>query len=157
MKSLRHAPEADDLYCIPIEEVQLPKGSWSKGRVVLIGDAAHALTANGHGYTWGLMGPYILAGEIATLLEKDNSLPVAAVIQGARDYEDKFRPIATVTHGRSHWFESLAFPTWRAGIWILHTIARIAAYFKLEQIGGPGDETSGWELPEYPQLEMQWE
>jgi 2-polyprenyl-6-methoxyphenol hydroxylase-like FAD-dependent oxidoreductase len=157
MKSLRYAPEADDLYCTPIEEAQLPKGSWSKGRVVLIGDAAHASTANGCGCTWGLIRPYILAGEIATLLEKNNSSPAAAVIQGARDYEDKFRPIATVTHGRSHLFESLAFPTWRAGIWILHTIAWLAAYVKLEQMGGPGDETSGWELPEYPQLEMESE
>lgn len=157
MKALRHAPEADDLYCTPIEEVQLPKGSWAKGRVVLVGDAAHASTANGYGCTWGLIGPYILAGEIATLLEKDKSSPAAAVMQGARNYEDKFRPISTVTHGRSHWFESLAFPTSRAGIWILHTIASIAAYFKLDQMGGPGDETSGWQLPDYPQLETEWE
>ncbi|KEF55551.1 uncharacterized protein A1O9_08301 [Exophiala aquamarina CBS 119918] len=155
-EALRHASEADDLYCTPFEEVNLPQGAWSKGRVVLIGDAAHSSTANGYGTTWGLIGPYILAGEIGTLLKKDSSSPIAAVVQGARNYESAFRPIATVGHGGRHWSASLASPTSWIGIWILHMIARIVAYLKLEQMAGPSDETAKWELPEFPKLGKEW-
>lgn len=37
---LEALPAADDLYCTRIEQVQLPEGQWSKGRVALLGDAA---------------------------------------------------------------------------------------------------------------------
>jgi hypothetical protein len=84
MEGLRHASEADDLYCIPSVEVRLPKGSWSKSRVVPLGDLAYSQTAGGFGVKWGLIGPYILAGEVATLHEKDNLSCTAAVVQGAK-------------------------------------------------------------------------
>lgn len=98
-EALRHAPEADDLYCTPVVEVRLPKGSWSKGRVVLIGDAAHSSTADGFGTTWGMIGSYVLAGEIASLYGKGGQYSTAAVVEGLRNYEKKFRPIATANHG----------------------------------------------------------
>ncbi|KAK4940286.1 hypothetical protein LTR10_019606 [Elasticomyces elasticus] len=154
-KALRTAPEADDLYFTPFVEVQLPKGTWSKGRVVLIGDAAHSSTADGYGSTWGLVGSYILAGEIATLLKENKSSPTAAVTQGAKNYEDKFRPIATATHGRGQWFENAFFPTSSIGIWTIHNIARMAAYMKLDQMGGLTDTQSKWQVPEYPELERE--
>jgi 2-polyprenyl-6-methoxyphenol hydroxylase-like FAD-dependent oxidoreductase len=47
--ALRHAPEADDLYSTPLVEVRLPEQSWSCGRVVLLGDAAHSETRGGLG------------------------------------------------------------------------------------------------------------
>ncbi|KAI8628556.1 FAD/NAD(P)-binding domain-containing protein [Xylariaceae sp. FL1651] len=153
MEALRNAPEADDLYCTPYEEVHLPKGSWSKGRVVLVGDAAHSATANGFGTTYGLVGSYILAGEIATLYEKDRSSPTAAIIQGAKNYEDKWRPVATANHGRSEWFESFSSPRSKLGISILHTFAAIAAYLRLDQKIDFEGANAKWQLPDYPTLE----
>lgn len=155
MEALRHAPEADDLYITPFEEVRLPKGSWSKGRVVLIGDAAHSGGVNGYGTTWGLIGSYVLAGEIATLYEKDRSSPTAAVIQGAKNYEEKFRPIATAMHGGSKRMEDLLFPRSSFGIWILHTFARVASYLRFDQMTGLDNKTSKWHLPDYPELERE--
>lgn len=155
MQALRHSPEADDLYFTPFVEVRLPKGSWSKGRVVLVGDAAHSATADGYGSTWGLVGSYVLAGEIATLLKQDKSSPTAAVVQGAKNYEDKFRPIATAMQGRPQWFEALTFPRTNLGIWTLHTFARMAAYMKLDQMAGLSDQQSKWQVPEYPALEEE--
>lgn len=156
--ALRHAPEADDLYCTPYEEVRLPVGSWSRGRVVLVGDAAHCQTAGGFGTTLGLIGPYILAGEIAKqLLEADGASPTAAAVTRAAElYEEKFRPIATASHGdKKNNLESLLWPRSGLGIGLLHTIAGLAAYFRLEHAAGFEDKASKWELPDYPELERQ--
>jgi 2-polyprenyl-6-methoxyphenol hydroxylase-like FAD-dependent oxidoreductase len=155
MEALRHAPEADDLYGTPFEEVRLPKGSWSKGRAVLIGDAAHSQTANGYGTTWGLVGAYILAGEIATSYRKDRSSPTAAVLHGAKNYEEKFRPIATAMHNSNQWAESVLFPRSHLGIWCLHAFAKVMAYLRLDQMAGLDDKTSKWQLPDYPELETE--
>ncbi|KAM0252549.1 hypothetical protein ACHAQJ_007681 [Trichoderma viride] len=153
MEALLHAPEADDLYCTKIEEVQLPQGSWSKGQVVLLGDAAHCHTAGGYGCAWGLVGAYVLAGEIATSLKKDNSTSAAAIMEAAKNYEEKFRPIATSMHGSYEWVEDLLAPKSNLGIWVLHTFARVAAYLQLGQMDGLDEKTSKWKLPEYPELE----
>ncbi|KAL7791494.1 hypothetical protein V8C37DRAFT_416682 [Trichoderma ceciliae] len=153
MEALLHAPEADDLYCTQIEEVQLPRGSSSKGRVVLLGDAVHCHTAGGYGCAWSLVGAYMLAGEIATLFKKDNSQLATAIIQGANNYEEKFRPIATSMHGSYNWFEDLLAPKSTLGIWFLHTFARVAAYLQLGQMDGLDEKTAKWQLPHYPELE----
>ncbi|KAI1766709.1 hypothetical protein GGR53DRAFT_484813 [Hypoxylon sp. FL1150] len=154
-EALRTAPEANDLYCTPFEEVRLPKGSWLKGRVVLIGDAAHSATASGYGTTWGLIGAFILAGEIANVYEKDSPLTTEVVTQAARNYEEKFRPVATAGHGGSQLFESIAAPRSRFGIWILHMFAKIALYFKLDMMEGLDSKTAKWPLPDYPKMEGQ--
>ncbi|KAF4972007.1 hypothetical protein FSARC_1337 [Fusarium sarcochroum] len=150
MDALKKSPEADDLYSTPCQEVRLPPGSWSKGRVVAIGDAAHAHAANGFGSTWGIVGSYILAGEIATLYKQD---PAKAVVQGVKRYEDFFRPIATSQHGGSGFHESLFTPKSAFGIWMLHSVARVAAYFQLEKGLGLDSGTSKWQVPEYPALD----
>ncbi|KAH6880743.1 hypothetical protein B0T10DRAFT_495172 [Thelonectria olida] len=152
MEALRNAPEADDLYSTPFEEVRLPVGSWSKGRVVLLGDAAHSATANGIGTTWALVGSYVLAGEIATLYKKPGSSKTEAVVQGAKKYEEKFRPIATASHGGSQFFESLLSPRSQWGIWVLHSIARAVAYLKFDPGAGLDSKTSQWQYPEYGEL-----
>ncbi|KAL7934937.1 hypothetical protein V8C35DRAFT_300232 [Trichoderma chlorosporum] len=153
MDALQHSPEANDLYLTPIQEVHLPKGSWSKGRVALLGDAAHCHTAGGYGCAWGLVGAYVLAGEVATLLKKDASSPTAAIIQGAKNYEEKFRPIATSMHGGYEWFEDFLAPKTTFGIWFLHTFARVAAYMKFGEMMGLDSMTSKWQLPDYAELE----
>ncbi len=155
IESLQHAPEADDLYCTPFVEVRLPKGTWSRGRVVLLGDSAYSQTAGGFGCSWGMVGAYVLAGEIATLLSNNPSSPTAAVIQGAKNYEDIFRPIATSNHGGSERFDSLMFPKSNFGIWILHAFARVAASLKLGQGMAWDSKTAKWQLPEYPELERE--
>lgn len=153
MKALRDAPEADDLYSTPLEEVRLPEGSWSKGRVVLLGDAAHSQTANGFGCTFALIGAYVLAGEIATLYRKDMLSPAAAVIQGAKNYEKKYRVIATSKYGGNQWIKSIISPRTNLGIWCLHSFARAVSYFQFDQGAGLDAKTSAWRLPDYPELE----
>ncbi|MFE7510830.1 FAD-dependent monooxygenase [Streptomyces sp. NPDC057540] len=61
---LGHAAEADDFYLDSIALVEMDR--WSRGRVVLLGDAAHcASPASGQGTGLALTGAYVLAGELA--------------------------------------------------------------------------------------------
>ncbi|WP_328487663.1 FAD-dependent monooxygenase [Streptomyces zaomyceticus] len=61
---LGHAADADDFYFDSISLVEMDR--WSKGRVVLLGDAAHCSSpASGQGTGLALTGAYVLAGELA--------------------------------------------------------------------------------------------
>jgi 2-polyprenyl-6-methoxyphenol hydroxylase-like FAD-dependent oxidoreductase len=56
---------ADDLYFDTVSQIHMPR--WSSGRVVLVGDAAHAPSfLSGQGTSLALVGAYVLAGELAT-------------------------------------------------------------------------------------------
>lgn len=57
--------EAPDVFCDSISQIHMPK--WCKGRVALVGDAAHATSfLSGQGSSCSLVTPYVLAGELAT-------------------------------------------------------------------------------------------
>jgi 2-polyprenyl-6-methoxyphenol hydroxylase-like FAD-dependent oxidoreductase len=57
--------KAEDLFFDSVSQIYMP--AWSKGRVVLAGDAAHATSfMSGQGSSMALVGAYVLAGEIAT-------------------------------------------------------------------------------------------
>jgi 2-polyprenyl-6-methoxyphenol hydroxylase-like FAD-dependent oxidoreductase len=57
--------KADDLFFDSVSQIFMP--TWSRGRIVLAGDAAHATSfLSGQGSSMALVGAYILAGEIAT-------------------------------------------------------------------------------------------
>ncbi|MFH8840863.1 FAD-dependent monooxygenase [Streptomyces sp. NPDC017868] len=61
---LGHAAEAEDFYLDSMSIVEMD--SWSRGRVVLLGDAAHCSSpASGQGTGLALIGAYVLAGELA--------------------------------------------------------------------------------------------
>ena len=56
---------SDDLYFDTVSQIRMPR--WSSGRVVLVGDAAHAPSfLSGQGSSLALVGAYVLAGELAT-------------------------------------------------------------------------------------------
>ncbi|KAI1288699.1 hypothetical protein F5Y03DRAFT_379465 [Xylaria venustula] len=158
MHELLHAPEADDLYCTPFEEVRLPEGSWSKGRVVLIGDAAHSATANGYGTSWGLIGPYLLAGELATRYAKDKALHTTSIVQAAKEYERIWRPVALLGHGSgNHWSGNFFPPRSALAINIMNHVFGWAAYLRLDKFVGIDGEKGKWKLPDYPALDNNQE
>eukprot|EP00026_Physarum_polycephalum_P017413 Phypoly_transcript_18633.p1 GENE.Phypoly_transcript_18633~~Phypoly_transcript_18633.p1 ORF type:complete len:147 (+),score=10.71 Phypoly_transcript_18633:228-668(+) len=56
--------DTEDFYMQKVAQITLD--SWSKGRVVLVGDAAYCPSLlSGAGVTCGVVGAYVLAGEIA--------------------------------------------------------------------------------------------
>ena len=60
---LGHLASAPDLYFDAISRVDVP--TWSRGRVALVGDAAHGATLGGMGTGAAVVGAYVLAAELA--------------------------------------------------------------------------------------------
>ncbi|MCX4967079.1 FAD-dependent monooxygenase [Streptomyces sp. NBC_00654] len=74
------------------EIAQVRIGSWSKGRVALAGDAAHCASPySGMGISGGLIGAYVLAGEIN---RSPGDLPTALA-----NYERVLRPFVDEIQG----------------------------------------------------------
>jgi len=73
----------DDVVCTDIEEVRQP--SWVRGRVALLGDAAHALTPNmGQGAGMAMEDAAVLAAELAAASRGGAAVPVALAAYAAR-------------------------------------------------------------------------
>ncbi|MEV4758771.1 FAD-dependent monooxygenase [Micromonospora sp. NPDC049559] len=81
LAGLRDAPE---LYFDSISRVSVP--AWTSGRFALLGDAAWGVTLGGMGVGTGLVGAYVLAGELAAA-GGDHRAGFAA-------YERRMRPYA---------------------------------------------------------------
>jgi 2-polyprenyl-6-methoxyphenol hydroxylase-like FAD-dependent oxidoreductase len=73
---LEQTRDARDFYCD--EAAQIVMDTWSRGRVVLVGDAAHCSSPmSGQGTSLALLGAYVLAGELSAA-EGDHERAFAA-------------------------------------------------------------------------------
>ncbi|MFH8443077.1 FAD-dependent monooxygenase [Streptomyces sp. NPDC018026] len=84
--------EADDLFFDVVSQIHMP--AWSRGRVVLAGDAAHATSfISGQGSSVALVGAYVLAGELAT--HADHTDAFAAYERRMRPFAERNQALAT--------------------------------------------------------------
>ncbi|KAH9452987.1 hypothetical protein MJO29_008011 [Puccinia striiformis f. sp. tritici] len=113
--------EAQDLYIQRIVQAKCP--TWSKGRVVLVGDSAYCPSAlTGMGTTVALVGSYVLAGKIVEH-QTDHKAAFAA-------YEENLRgPIKTV-HTLPLGYPWLGCPESYIGIFLLHLLLQLAGYIQ---------------------------
>jgi 2-polyprenyl-6-methoxyphenol hydroxylase-like FAD-dependent oxidoreductase len=152
----------NDFYLERMAMVKLDR--WFRGRVVLVGDAAYCPSANtGMGTTSGIVGAYILAGEIGrhcgrgtTADEKLNNRGNIAKALAA--YDAKFRPFMDQvqkdvpgTGQGPNWGYSLM--TSSIGISLMYIFAGLASFFKVN-IGAMmlKEEVRDWDLPDYEEL-----
>lgn len=151
---LKGMEESDDFYMERLGVVKLD--SWSRGRVALVGDAAHCPSAStGMGTTCAMVGSYILAGEIERHCGRaggKEGLDVAL-----KEYDRKLRPFVDrvqegVVEGST--FSNL-WPTSWLGVAIANVILRLVTLLRLTVIASwiftevGGDE---WQLPEYEEM-----
>jgi 2-polyprenyl-6-methoxyphenol hydroxylase-like FAD-dependent oxidoreductase len=89
---LQAARSAPDFYLDSMGKVQMDR--WSRGRVVLLGDAGYCPTPlSGLGTSLALVGAYILAGELAGASDDTTAVPDDAAVQSAFErYETLMRP-----------------------------------------------------------------
>lgn len=79
-------PDSPDFYLDSLSQVRMDR--YSKGRVVLLGDAAYGNTLGGFGSGLAIVGAYVLAGELAAA-GGDHRRAFAA-------YEERFRGYAKI-------------------------------------------------------------
>ncbi|MCJ1236770.1 hypothetical protein MMC14_004752 [Varicellaria rhodocarpa] len=132
----------DNFYCQ--EVVQVRTDTWYKGRVVLLGDAAHCPSPfTGMGTTSGFVGAYVLAGEINRNTE---NLPLAL-----ENYDKTLRPFVNEIQTIYRFFVRLAIPKTQWGVAIFHFIVGLLCFLRIPNLVArfSTEERGGWELPNY--------
>jgi 2-polyprenyl-6-methoxyphenol hydroxylase-like FAD-dependent oxidoreductase len=161
LKSLQE--ETDDFYCERIGVVKLE--SWSRGRVVLLGDAAYCPSANtGMGTTSAVVGAYILAGEIAkqcgnaTQNDDDagNHTTKDNLFTALKLYDQKFHPFMDqvqrgLTEGSVVWDWIAAS---QFSVFIFNCFIALASFFRLNILGrfALREDVGDWKLPDYKEI-----
>ena len=105
--------QASELYFDSISRVSVP--TWVTGRIALLGDAAWGVTLGGMGVGTGLVGAYVLAGELAAA-HGDHRAGFAA-------YQQRMRPYAARWQRGTNTGKLLA-PATALGLWTRNNLFR---------------------------------
>jgi 2-polyprenyl-6-methoxyphenol hydroxylase-like FAD-dependent oxidoreductase len=113
---LREAmPDAYDFYFDEMSQVRIP--SWSKGRVVLLGDAAYGPSPmSGQGTSLAMIGGYLLAHRIATATDLSTAFAL---------WESDFRPNVLSNQALATGGMSTLLPASRWGIFARNQSMRV--------------------------------
>lgn len=119
---------------------------WTKGHGVTLGDAAFATM--GVGTSLAMTGAYCISGELSKIESADQ------VPEALRTYEELFRPWVEKHQSPYSGGMQLANPQTAWGVWLFHTVLKVANFLRIPQLlmrffGGGGSESSGWKLPKY--------
>jgi 2-polyprenyl-6-methoxyphenol hydroxylase-like FAD-dependent oxidoreductase len=118
--------KSDDLYLDSITQVRMPR--WSKGRVVLVGDAAYCPTPlTGKGTALAMIGAYILANELNI-----NDTHEAAF----QAYDKKFRSYVESTQSLPTSFVKLVYPSSELGVYLLNKLEGLIASKVFQTVAG---------------------
>lgn len=116
--------EARDFWFDDLRQVRMPR--WSRGPLVLTGDAAWCVTPlGGAGASLALIGAYVLAGELSRTEDIGEALDA---------YEHKLRALVKKTQNIPKLVPRLAHPHSRAGIFTLRTVQKIVALPALQRL-----------------------
>jgi 2-polyprenyl-6-methoxyphenol hydroxylase-like FAD-dependent oxidoreductase len=132
---------ADDFYFDTTSRIYMP--TWSRGRVVLLGDAGYAPSFfSGQGTSIALVGAYVLAGELAT--RRDHADAFRAYETTARPYIEANQAIAKEGIGT-------VAPATRTQLWIRNQMIRLSPM--LVSLGlihsKPSKAYGAFEIPDY--------
>ncbi|KAL2793774.1 hypothetical protein BJX66DRAFT_219889 [Aspergillus keveii] len=147
--------DSEDLYTERMGVVTLD--AWSRGGCVLVGDAAYCPSAmTGMGTTCGLVGAYVLAGEIARHCAGSN-VSKENITAAFSSYEEKLRPwIEQVQKGLTDSENYMdKFPSSSTGIAVVYWLFWIASLLRLDIVARwvLREDSNGWILPEYSELD----
>jgi 2-polyprenyl-6-methoxyphenol hydroxylase-like FAD-dependent oxidoreductase len=135
------------------EVVQVRTDTWHKGRVVLVGDAAHCASPfSGMGVSGALVGAYVLAGEIS---RNPQNVPEALA-----SYDRTLRPFVHQIQDLKPLLPRLGLPKTQWGIRALHSLTGLACLLRIPELVSRlsvQDRGGGWVLPDYPQLDVDVE
>ncbi|MFF8912220.1 FAD-dependent monooxygenase [Streptomyces sp. NPDC015032] len=129
------------------EIVQVRTDTWSQGRVVLAGDAAHCASPySGMGISGGLVGAYVLAGEIS---RHQGDLPTALA-----NYDRVLRPFVDEIQGEVNpRLLRLGMPMTQRAIDAFQAATALACFLHVPGLAArlaKEDRGGSWQLPENP-------
>lgn len=129
------------------EIVQVRTDTWSKGRVVLAGDAAHCASPySGMGISGGLVGAYVLASEIN---RHPGDLPTALA-----NYDRVLRPFVDEIQGEVNpRLLRLGMPMTQRAIDAFQAATALACFLHVPDLAArfsKEDRGGSWQLPENP-------
>ena len=132
--------DAPDVYFDSISRVSVPR--WSTGRVVLLGDAAWGVTLGGMGVGTGIVGAYVLAGELAA--SRGDHRPALTA------YENRMRGYAARWQRSANPGQFLA-PTTATRLWMRNTMFRTRLIQRL-LVSSTKSLATDVDLPDYVPL-----
>jgi 2-polyprenyl-6-methoxyphenol hydroxylase-like FAD-dependent oxidoreductase len=152
---IRALVDSEDLYTERMGVVTLD--TWSRSCCILVGDAAYCPSAmTGMGTTCGLVGAYVLAGEIARHCAGSN-VSKENIITAFSSYEEKLTPwIEQVQKGLTDSENYMdKFPSSSTGIAVIYWLFWIASLLRLDIVARwvLREDTNGWILPKYSELD----
>lgn len=129
------------------EIAQVRTDTWSKGRVVLAGDAAHCSSPySGMGISGGLVGAYVLAGEVN---RHADDLPSALA-----NYDRVLRPFVNEIQAEVNpRLLRVGMPMNQHAISAFQTTTALACFFRIPDLiarFSKEDRGGDWQLPAYP-------
>lgn len=124
-KFLKAMQDSKDFYFDTIDQIRMPK--WSRGRVVLLGDAGYcASPLSGTGTGLAIVGAYILAGE---LKRADGDLATAFT-----NYEQAMRPYVKKAQALPNLLGPLMIPKSRLIISFMIGLLRVVTGLRLDKL-----------------------
>ncbi|WKA29528.1 FAD-dependent monooxygenase [Bradyrhizobium roseum] len=132
------------------EVVQVCTDTWHKGRVVLVGDAAHCASPfSGMGASGSLVGAYVLAGEI-----NGNSGDLS---QALTRYDQTLRPFVKEIQNVRPALLRLGMPRAKVSIALFHALGALACRLRLPELIArfSSDRDGSWTLPQYEQATLK--
>ncbi|WP_280465773.1 FAD-dependent monooxygenase [Nocardia brasiliensis] len=131
------------------EALQVCTDTWSAGRVVLVGDAAHCASPySGMGVSGALVGAYVLAGEI--------NRHTADLSTALANYDVTLRPfVDEIQAGVKPRLLRLGMPSTQPGIDAFHALTAAACALRIPELAArraKTDRGGDWPLPAYPEL-----
>jgi 2-polyprenyl-6-methoxyphenol hydroxylase-like FAD-dependent oxidoreductase len=131
---------ADELYFDRLSQVRM--NAWSRGRVVLVGDAAYCVSLlAGQGSALGMTGAYILAGE----LHRANGDHHTAFAR----YPALFGPLIHAKQKAALRFAGAFAPRSRAAMWLRNRIFDLLSIGWIADLAVGRDLADGISLPDY--------
>jgi 2-polyprenyl-6-methoxyphenol hydroxylase-like FAD-dependent oxidoreductase len=132
--------DVSDIYFDHVSQIRMPV--WSKGRTILIGDAAASVSLlAGEGTGLALAEAYVLAGELERA-KGDH-------VQAFRTYEELLRPFLKDKQKAAESFASSVVPETRFGMWIRNQATKIMRLPKMTEMLMGGTMRDDFDLPDY--------
>jgi 2-polyprenyl-6-methoxyphenol hydroxylase-like FAD-dependent oxidoreductase len=130
---------AGELYLDAVSQIVAP--SWSKGRVVLLGDAAFCVSLlAGQGSALAIVAAYVLAGELAG----------GDIGNGLANYERLLRPYIELKQAGATRFAGALAPRTHFGMWFRNLVMQALGLPGVSKLAVGREITDRLSLPNYP-------